>query len=84
MIGKEDLILVILAVTIGYITNELKPKQYIYQDNIVVLNKNIQCPTYCGVIHPHNVYFTSETNGMTIDESLLGKQVKIKKKKRKK
>jgi len=84
MIGKEDLILVILAVAIGYVTNELKPKQYIYQDRIVVVNKKIQCPTHCETAHPHNVYFSSKTNGMTIDESLLGKQVKIKKKKRKK
>ena len=55
-----------------------------YQDEVVNVYKKYQCPTYCGVIHPHFVYYESDTEGMVIDKNQLGKKVKKKKPRRKK
>ena len=43
-----------------------------------MVNKKYQCPNHCKVDHPHNVYFSSETGGIIIDEERLGKQIKEK------
>ena len=78
--GNEDLIILILAFTIGYIQNNTGPQEYEYQNEIVVVDKNYQCPTYCAVNHHHKVYFNSETGGMIIDEDTLGEKIKSRKK----
>ena len=49
-----------------------------------MVNKKYQCPNHCKVNHPHNVYFSSETGGIVIDEDRLGKRIKEKKKKEEK
>ena len=68
----------------GYFYNETGPQEYYYQNEIVIVNKKYQCPTYCGVNHHHFVYYYSETDGMLIDKAKLGEKYKIKKVKEKK
>ena len=84
MISQSDIIMVILAFLIGYIDDATGPQLYHYQDEVVNVYKKYQCPKHCKIIHPHFVYFNSHTNGMVIDESLLGKKVKKKKSNKKK
>tara|TARA_Y100001938_G_C7932984_1_gene350303 strand:+ start:180 stop:434 length:255 start_codon:yes stop_codon:yes gene_type:complete len=79
--GNDDLILLGIAILIGYVDDYNKPKKYHYEDTIVMVNKKYQCPNHCKVDHPHNVYFSSETGGIIIDEDKLGKRIKEKKKK---
>ena len=72
--------MVVLAFLIGYIQNETGPQEYEYKNEIVVVDKNYQCPTYCAVNHNHKVYFSSETGGIVINEEELGKKIKSRKK----
>ena len=80
MITKEDLIMVGLAFLIGYIDDVTGPQAHYYENQIVVVYKKYQCPTYCAVDHNHYVYFSSDSNGMTIDEERLGPRYKPPKK----
>ena len=84
MITQSDLILLGLAFLIGYIDDVTGPQLYHHQDGIVNVYKKYQCPKHCAVTHPHFVYFNSDTDGMVIDKSELGKKVKKKKSRRKK
>tara|TARA_A100001391_G_scaffold135231_1_gene94024 strand:- start:300 stop:518 length:219 start_codon:yes stop_codon:yes gene_type:complete len=72
--------MVAIAFFIGYIQNNTGPQEYEYKNEIVVVDKNYQCPTYCAVNHNHKVYFNSETGGMIINEDELGKKIKSQKK----
>ena len=72
--------MVTLAFLIGYIQNNTGPQEYEYQNEIVVVDKKYQCPTYCDVNHNHKVYFSSETGGIIINEKELGKKIKSRKK----
>ena len=74
--------MIVLAFTIGYISDATGPQKHYYEDEIVVVDKRYQCPNYCKVHHYHSVYF--EGNGMVIEKSKLGKKVKEKKKSQKK
>ena len=82
-VGNEDLIKIIIAFTIGFIDNNTGPQKYHYQDTIVEVNKNYQCPKYCGVNHPHSVYYSSDTDGIVIDKNDLGERIKEKRKTKK-
>ena len=73
-----------LAFLIGYLNDTYGPHPYHYKNQIVIVDKKYQCPNHCGVNHSHSVYFESDSNGMVIDKSKLGKKVKIKKNDRKK
>ena len=84
MVTQSDLIMLGLAILIGFIDDANGPKPYHYKNKIVIVDKKYQCPTYCGVNHNHSVYFNSHTNGMVIDKNQLGKRVKEKKYKKKK
>jgi hypothetical protein len=84
MISESDLIAVVLAFLIGYIDDINSPKPYNYENQIVIVDKKYQCPTYCGVNHNHSVYYNSLTNGMVIDKNQLGERIKEKKFNRKK
>ena len=79
-----DLVLIVLAFTIGYIDDITGPQQYNYEDKIVNVYEKYQCPKYCDTHHPHFVYYNSYTNGMVIEKSLLGEKIKRKKNKKKK
>ena len=79
-----DLVMIVLAFTIGYISDNTGPQTYYYENKIVVVDKKYQCPVYCGVYHNHSVYYVAESNGMIIDEDKLGKKYKEPKKKRRK
>ena len=81
MISQSDLIMVVLAFLIGYIDDVVGPQPHPYKNQIVIVDKKYQCPSYCGVNHNHSVYY--EGNGMTIDKTKLGKRVKKKNGKRK-
>ena len=79
MISTSDLVMVMLAFLIGYIDDITGPQLHHYQDKIVNVYKNYQCPKYCEIKHPHFVYYNSPINGIVIKKSLLGKKVKQKK-----
>ena len=82
MISTSDLVMVGLAFLIGYLNDSLGPQAYHYENQIVIVDKKYQCPTYCEVKHNHSVYFEDDSNGMVIDKSKLGKKYKEKKKKK--
>ena len=63
------IIQIILAFLIGYITDKTGPQAYHYDDEIVIVYKNYQCPSYCGVNHNHYVYF--EDSEIMIDNHHL-------------
>ena len=84
MLSQSDLIMLGIAFLIGYLDDLYGPQAYHYEDEIVIVDKKYQCPTYCGVNHNHSVYFNSHTNGIVIDKSLLGKKINKKKSHRKK
>jgi hypothetical protein len=44
-----------LAFLIGYIGDELKPKEYYYKNKIVIVDKKYRCPAHCAVNHNHYV-----------------------------
>ena len=79
MISQSDLIMVGLAFLIGYLDDIYGPQPYHYKNQIVIVDKNYQCPTYCGVNHRHHVYFETDSFRMIVDKSELGKKVKEKK-----
>ena len=79
-----DLVLIVLAFAIGYLSDITGPQHHHYQDKTVNVYKKYQCPKYCDTHHPHFVYYNSPTNGVVIDESLLGEKIKKKKSRRKK
>ena len=83
MITQSDLVLLGLAFLIGYIQNNTGPQPYHYEKEIVIVDKNYQCPKNCGINHNHSVYYNSQQNGMVIDKSKLGKRVKKKKSRKK-
>ena len=72
-----------IAFAIGYIGDNTGPQPYHYENQVVIVDKNYQCPSYCGVKHNHHVYFEGEKHQMVIDKSKLGKKVKEKKIKKK-
>ena len=76
--------MLLIAISIGYIDDATGPQSYHYKNQIVIVDKKYQCPSYCGVDHNHSVYFEGETNGMVIDKNQLGKKVKKKKSRKKK
>ena len=74
----ETLIIIGIASLIGFVNEKTKPKEYYYENRIVTVYKKYQCPKYCEANHNHYVYYTSDTNGMIIDRSKLGKKFKTK------
>ena len=83
MVTQSDLIMLGLAILIGFIDDANKPKAYHYKNQIVIVDKKYQCPKHCGVNHNHSVYFEGETSGMVIDKNQLGKKFKEKKNRQK-
>ena len=79
-----DLVLIVLAFAIGYLSDITGPQHHHYQDKTVNVYEKYQCPKYCDAHHPHFVYYNSLTNGMVIEKSLLGEKIKKKKSRRKK
>ena len=84
MISEIDIMMIAIAILIGYIDDVNSPKPYYYEDNIVIVDKKYQCPTYCEVNHNHHVYFESDSHRMIIDKNKLGPRYKIKKNNKKK
>ena len=68
----NTLIIIGVASLIGLVNEKTKPKEYYYENRIVTVYKKYQCPKYCKADHNHYVYYTSDTNGMTIDKNKLG------------
>jgi hypothetical protein len=79
MISTSDLIVVGLAFLIGFINDNTGPKPYHYKNQIVIVDKKYQCPTYCKINHNHHVYFYADSLQMVINKNILGKRVKQKK-----
>ena len=82
-----DWVGIILFVLLGYLDDLILPRYYFYEDTIVGVYKKYQCPTHCGINHPHLVYYDREITGyyhMYIDKSKLGKKYRPKKSQKKK
>ena len=75
--GVETIVLIGIALLIGFVNDKTKPKEYYYEDRIVTVYKKYQCPKYCEIDHYHYVYYDStivEDNQMCIDKDKLGKR----------
>ena len=75
----ETIIIIVIAFTIGFVNDKIKPKMYYYKDSIVTVYKKYQCPKYCEVRHFHYVYFEdmmNEKDKMCIDREKLGEEYK--------
>ena len=75
----ETGIVLVIAFTIGLVSDKIKPKEYYYENRIVTVYKKYQCPKYCQVDHFHYVYFDSlivEPGQMLIDKERLGEEYK--------
>ena len=75
--------MITLAFLIGYLSDNYGPQPYHYKNQVVIVNNKYQCPTYCMVKHNHHVYFGTDSHGMFIDKTQLGKKYKKKKSKEK-
>ncbi len=69
---------------IGFIKDSVGPQPHHYKNQIVIVDKKYQCPTYCAINHNHSVYFEPDSNGMVVDKNQLGKKYKEKKIRKKK
>ena len=74
----ETLIIIGISVVVGFVSDRTGPQEHYYEGRIVSVYKKYQCPIYCEANHHHYVYYTSDTNGMIIDRSKLGKKFKTK------
>ena len=77
---------IVLFVLLGYLDDLILPKYYFYEDTIVGVYKKYQCPTHCGVNHPHLVYYDREITGnhfMYIEKSDLKERYTKKRHKKK-
>ena len=75
----ETIIVIIIASTIGFVGDRINPKEYYYEDRIVTVYKQYQCPKYCEVRHFHYVYFEDmmeNSSVMCIDREKLGEEYK--------
>ena len=75
----ETIIIIVIAFTIGFVSDKIEPKEYYYEDRIVTVYKKYQCPKYCQVDHFHYVYFDSlivEPGQMLIDKEKIGEEYK--------
>ena len=75
----ETIIIIVIAFTIGFVSDKIEPKEYYYEDRIVTVYKKYQCPEYCQVDHFHYVYFDSlivEPGQMLIDKEKIGEEYK--------
>ena len=73
----ETLIIIGIAVVVGFVNEKTKPKEYYYENRIVTVYKKYQCPTYCEADHFHYVYFDSSLVGhdrQCINKDKLGKR----------
>ena len=75
----ETIIIIVIAFTIGFVSDKIEPKEYYYEDRIVTVYKQYQCPKYCEVRHFHYVYFEDMMDSkdkMCIDRERLGEEYK--------
>ena len=82
-----DWVGIVLFVLLGYLDDLILPKYYFYEDTIVGVYKQYQCPLHCKVHHLHLVYYDRKITGnyhMFVDKSKLGKKYRPKKSKKKK
>ena len=87
MTFNVDLVGIAFFLLLGYTDDLILPKYYHYENTVVGVYKQYQCPHHCAVDHYHFVYYNSEmTNNfnMCIDKSKLGKKYRPKKNKKKK
>ena len=64
-----DLVGIVLFVLLGYLDDLILPRYYFYEDTIVGVYKQYQCPIYCGADHPHLVYYDKEITGEPVSAS---------------
>ena len=81
-----DWVGILLFVLLGYLDDLILPRYYFYEDTIVGVYKQYQCPTYCGADHHHLVYYDREITGdigMYIEKSDLKEKYTKKRHKKK-
>ena len=75
----ETLIIIGIAVVVGFVGDRTGPQEYHYEGRIVSVYKKYQCPMQCEVDHFHYVYFDSlivEPGQMLIDKEKIGEKYK--------
>ena len=75
----QTIIVIIIASTIGFVGDNINPKEYYYENRIVTVYKKYQCPKYCQTNHFHYVYYDSlivKQGQMLIDKERLGEEYK--------
>ncbi len=85
MISESDLIILVFAFLFGFISENIGPQKYHYNDEIVVVYDKYQCPTYCAVKHAHYVHYDkniTKNDKMHINKCDLGTKIKKNHKKR--
>ena len=70
----QTVIIIGIAVVIGFVSDRTGPQEYYYEGRIVSVYKKYQCPKYCEVDHYHYVYYDSTLGGMFVDISKIGKR----------
>ena len=70
----ETLIIIGIAVVVGFVSDRAGPQEHYYEGGIVSVYKKYQCPKYCEADHFHYVYFDSTLTGMYINKSKIGKR----------
>ena len=61
MIDSSTILMLAIAIAIGYIDDVTGPQPHHYKGGIVIVDKKYQCPTYCGIDHNHSVYYTNQS-----------------------
>ena len=76
----QTIIIIGIAVVVGFVSDRTGPQEHYYENRIVTVYKKYQCPNYCQADHFHYVYFDSTLTGMYINKSKIGKRYKPPKK----
>ena len=75
----QTIIIIGIAVVVGFVSDRTGPQEYYYENKIVTVYKKYQCPTYWEADHFHYVYFDSLIVGpgqMLIDKEKIGEKYK--------
>ncbi len=86
MISESDLIILVLAFLLGFISENTGPQTYEYKGEFIVIDSKYQCPTRCAVNHNHSAYYDEnviKSNRMYVNKDDLGEKIKKNKRKNK-
>ncbi len=86
MISESDLIILVFAFLLGFISDSIGPQTYEYNDGFIVIDSKYQCPIHCAVNHNHSAHYDkniTKNHKMYVNQNDLGKKIKKNKRKNK-